>query len=269
MHGLGNDFIVLDGLTQKREITPELVRKLADRHFGIGCDQLLVVEAPNKPDVDFNYRIFNANGEEVEQCGNGARCFAKYVVDHKLTGLDSFKVQTTTGDIELSVAANGEVQVNMGAPILNPADIPFTVDAQAATYSLTVNKQSHTLGAVSMGNPHAVLTVDDVSSAPVAELGSAFQQHDAFTNSVNVGFMQVLERNSIKLRVLERGVGETLACGTGACAAVVSGILQGLLDETVAVELPGGTLTISWAGDDAPVLMTGPAVTVFEGQYKL
>jgi diaminopimelate epimerase len=269
MHGLGNDFIVLDLLTQPREISSELVRKLADRNFGIGCDQLLIVEAPTKPDADFKYRIFNANGEEVEQCGNGARCFAKYVIDRKLTGLETIKVETNTGNIELKVLPNSLVEVNMGAPILAPQEIPFTNAEQKANYDIEVNGKSISLGAVSMGNPHGVLIVDDVASAEVAAIGTALQQHTVFPNGVNVGFMQVLDRSNIKLRVLERGVGETLACGTGACAAVVSGILQDVLDETVAVELPGGKLTVSWLGDEAPVTMTGPAVTVYEGQYKL
>ena len=269
MHGLGNDFIVLDLLTQPREISSELVRKLADRNFGIGCDQLLIVEAPTKPDADFKYRIFNSNGEEVEQCGNGARCFAKYVIDRKLTGLETIKVETNTGNIELKVLPNSLVEVNMGAPILAPQEIPFANDGQQTSYDIEINGKPISLGAVSMGNPHSVLIVDDVASAEVEAVGTALQQHTVFPNGVNVGFMQVLDRSNIKLRVLERGVGETLACGTGACAAVVSGILQDVLDETVVVELPGGKLTVSWLGDEAPVTMTGPAVTVYEGQYKL
>jgi diaminopimelate epimerase len=269
MHGLGNDFIVLDFLTQPREISSELVRKLADRNFGIGCDQLLIVEAPTRPEADFKYRIFNANGEEVEQCGNGARCFAKYVIDKKLTGLETIKVETNTGNIELKVLPNNLVEVNMGAPILKPSEVPFAHNEQKANYDLDVNGETLSLGAVSMGNPHGVVIVDDVATAEVKKVGTALQQSSAFPNSVNVGFMQVIDRSNIKLRVLERGVGETLACGTGACAAVVSGILQNQLDDTVMVELPGGKLTVSWLGGEQPVIMTGPAVTVYEGQYKL
>jgi diaminopimelate epimerase len=269
MHGLGNDFIVLDLLTQPRGISSELVRKLADRNFGIGCDQLLIVEAPTRPEADFKYRIFNANGDEVEQCGNGARCFAKYVIDKKLTGLETIKVETNTGNIELKVLANNLVEVNMGVPILEPSKVPFAHNEQKDNYDVDINGKTLSLGAVSMGNPHAVVIVDDVMTAEVEKIGTALQQGPAFPNSVNVGFMQVLDRSNIKLRVLERGVGETLACGTGACAAVVSGILQGLLDDTVVVKLPGGKLTVSWLGGEQPVIMTGPAVTVYEGQYKL
>jgi diaminopimelate epimerase len=269
MHGLGNDFIVLDLLTQPRQISAELVRKLADRNFGIGCDQLLIVEAPTRPEADFKYRIFNANGEEVEQCGNGARCFAKYVIDRKLTGLETIQVETNTGNIELTVLPNSLVEVNMGTPILAPQEIPFTHTEQQTSYEIVVNDESISIGAVSMGNPHGVLIVDDITSADIEAIGTGLQQNAAFPNGVNVGFMQVLDRSKIKLRVIERGVGETLACGTGACAAVVSGILQDVLDSTVVVELPGGQLTISWLGGAEPVIMTGPAVTVYEGQYKL
>jgi diaminopimelate epimerase len=269
MHGLGNDFVVLDLLTQPREISSELVRKLADRNFGIGCDQLLIVEAPTRPEADFKYRIFNANGEEVEQCGNGARCFAKYVTDKKLTGLETIKVETNSGNIELKVLPNSLIEVNMGAPILAPKEIPFTNNEQQSNYEISIGGKSISIGAVSMGNPHGVLIVDDIASTEVAVIGTELQQNGSFPNGVNVGFMQVLDRSSIKLRVLERGVGETLACGTGACAAVVSGILQDVLDSTVAVELPGGKLTVSWLGGAEPVTMKGPAVTVYEGQYKL
>jgi diaminopimelate epimerase len=269
MHGLGNDFIVLDFLTQPREISSELVRKLADRNFGIGCDQLLIVEAPTRPEADFKYRIFNADGEEVEQCGNGARCFAKYVIDKKLTGLETIKVETNTGNIELKVLPNNLVEVNMGMPILEPSEVPFASNEQKANYDVDVNGETLNLGAVSMGNPHGIIIVDDVATAEVGKVGTALQQSSAFPNSVNVGFMQLIDRSNIKLRVLERGVGETLACGTGACAAVVSGILQGQLDDTVMVELPGGKLTVSWPGGEQSVIMTGPAVTVYEGQYKL
>jgi diaminopimelate epimerase len=269
MHGLGNDFIVLDLLTQPREISSELVRKLADRNFGIGCDQLLIVEAPTRPEADFKYRIFNANGEEVEQCGNGARCFAKYVTDKKLTGLETIKVETKNANIELKVLPNSLVEVNMGAPILAPQEIPFSHIEQQASYEVVVNDESISIGAVSMGNPHGVVIVDDVTNTEVEVIGTGLQQNTAFPNSVNVGFMQVIDRSNIKLRVLERGVGETLACGTGACPAVVSGILQNVLDSTVIVELPGGKLTVSWLGGAEPVTMTGPAVSVYEGQYKL
>jgi diaminopimelate epimerase len=269
MHGCGNDFVVLDLISQRFVLKERHIRKLADRHFGIGCDQVLVVEAPRRPDVDFRYRIYNADGGEVEQCGNGARCFAKFVRDNRLTGKDSIRVETAAGVIELTIKKNRDVVVNMGVPVLNPADIPFRASARAATYPLTMNDQNYEIGAVSMGNPHAVLLVDDVSAAPVTTLGPAIEKHPDFPQRVNAGFMQIVSSQQINLRVFERGAGETLACGTGACAAVVSGQLRGLLGPEVQVNLPGGALSIEWRGEGQPVMMTGPATTVFEGQIQL
>lgn len=269
MHGLGNDFVVLDLISQRFNLRAAHVRRLADRRQGIGCDQLLVVEAPQDPEVDFRYRIFNADGEEVEQCGNGARCFAKFVRDKKLTSKDCIRVETCIGIIELRVRKDRRVEVDMGAPVLQPGDIPFEADDKAADYSLLVDGQELSIGAVSMGNPHAVTLVEDVDGTPVSELGACIEQHPRFPKKVNAGFMQVLSRGEIRLRVFERGVGETRACGTGACAAVVSGRLRGLLDENVLVHLPGGDLEISWAGEGHPVIMTGPATTVFEGTVRL
>jgi diaminopimelate epimerase len=269
MHGCGNDFVVLDLLTQHFQLRDRHVRKLADRHFGVGCDQVLVIEAPTRHDVDFRYRIFNADGGEVEQCGNGARCFARYVRDKRLTGKDRIRVETLAGIIELQIARNKQVTVDMGAPRLEPAQIPLLAPERALIYPLQVGDQLLDFGAVSMGNPHAVLLVDDVRTAPVATLGPAIENHPAFPQRVNAGFMQVLNAGEINLRVFERGVGETLACGTGACAAVVSGQLRGLLGKQVQVNLPGGSLTIEWQGEQHPVMMTGPAVAVYEGQIQL
>ena len=269
MHGLGNDFVVIDLITQRFKLKPHHIRKIADRHFGIGCDQVLAVEIPTQPDVDFRYRIYNAEGSEVEQCGNGARCFARFVRDKRLTGKQQIKVETLGGIIQLEVANNREVRVDMGEPQLDPKRIPFTADQQAVDYALEVAGEQWQVGAVSMGNPHVVLTVDNVDSAPVERLGPIIESHPRFPQRVNVGFMQVVDRDHVRLRVFERGVGETLACGTGACAAAVSGIVQGRLDDTVTVDLPGGSLRIHWPGAGQPVIMTGPATTVFEGQIQL
>ncbi len=269
MHGLGNDFMVVDLVTQSARFTPEKVRQLADRNFGIGFDQLLLVEPPDRPEMDFRYRIFNADGSEVEQCGNGARCFARFVQDHKLSHKRTLKVQTTKGDIVLSVQDNGEISVDMGAPRLQPTEVPFQADAEAATYSLEVDGQNHEVSAVSMGNPHGVLLVEDLDNAPVHTLGPKIEHHPRFPERCNAGFMQVISRTEVRLRVWERGVGETLACGTGACAAMVAGRLRGLLDDDVRVHLPGGSLRIQWAGAGEPVIMTGPATRVFEGQTRI
>ncbi|WP_039912523.1 diaminopimelate epimerase [Cellvibrio mixtus] len=269
MHGLGNDFVVIDGVSQSVRLTPEKIRSIADRNFGIGCDQILLVETPDTPDVDFRYRIFNCDGSEVENCGNGARCFAVFVRERKLTGKSVINVETAGGLIELRVQDDEQVSVNMGVPRLEPAQIPFVADARAITYPIEVNGKSHDISAVSMGNPHGVLIVDNVKTAPVAEIGPIIEKHPRFPARVNVGFMQVVSRSEINLRVFERGAGETLACGTGACGAVVAGRLRGLLDEKVKVNLPGGSLHIQWAGDGQPVIMTGPAVTVFHGQIKI
>src|SRR5690554_3303537 len=269
MHGLGNDFVVIDGISQKVRLSPERVRQLADRHFGIGCDQLLLVEAPEHPDIDFRYRIFNADGGEVENCGNGARCFARFVLERKLTGKRSIKVETAGGDMTLKVTEQGQVQVDMGVPRLNPEEIPFQADAEAIRYDLVLPEQTLDISAVSMGNPHAVLMVNKVDSAPVETLGPLIESHERFPRRVNAGFMQMVSPSEINLRVYERGAGETLACGTGACAAVVAGRLRQLLEETVKVNLPGGSLSITWPGPGHSVIMTGPATTVFHGQVKI
>lgn len=269
MHGLGNDFVVIDAITQHVALTREHVRFLADRHLGVGCDQLLLVEASTQAGVDFRYRIFNADGGEVEQCGNGARCFARFVRDKKLTQLDVIRVETNSGLIVLHVESDGQVTVDMGQPRFDPHEIPFEAPVQAPEYALVVNGESMLVGAVSVGNPHAVLRVADVDSAPVAQLGPLIESHGCFPRRVNVGFMQIVSPNHVRLRVYERGVGETLACGTGACAAVVVGRVWGELLEKVKVDLPGGQLLIHWAGPGHSVRMTGPAVTVFEGVVAL
>jgi diaminopimelate epimerase len=266
MHGAGNDFVVLDGVRQHLHLTPEQLRLLADRHFGVGCDQILLVEKSQNPDVDFRYRIFNADGGEVEQCGNGARCFVRFVHDHKLTSKREILVETKSGVISPCLTDDGRVTVNMGAPIVDPARIPFVSDSDAPVQPLDVGGTIIEISAVSMGNPHAVQLVADVEAAPVDTQGPLIERHMRFPKRVNAGFMQIVDRSHIKLRVFERGAGETLSCGTGACAAVVAGIRRGLLDETVHVATHGGTLTISWAGGQTPVLMTGPAISVFEGE---
>ncbi|KAF0202361.1 MAG: diaminopimelate [Gallionellaceae bacterium] len=269
MHGAGNDFVVLDGVHQHLHLTPEQLRLLADRHFGVGCDQILLVEKAQNPDVDFRYRIFNADGGEVEQCGNGARCFVRYVHDHKLTSKREILVETQSGVISPRLTDDGRVTVNMGSPIIDPARIPFVSDNDDPVQTLDVAGTIIEISAVSMGNPHAVQLVADVETAPVDTQGPLIERHTRFPKRVNAGFMQIVDRSHIKLRVFERGAGETLSCGTGACAAVVAGIRRGLLDETVHVATHGGTLTISWAGGQTPVLMTGPAISVFEGEIIL
>lgn len=269
MHGLGNDFIVIDAIGQKVKLTSAQVQKLADRRFGIGCDQVLLVEVPQSPDVDFRYRIYNADGTEVENCGNGARCFARFVTDRKLTGKRNIVVETASGVMTLKLQDNGEVTVDMGQPILEPQQIPFRAATRESNYPLNVAGQTLNIGAVSMGNPHAVTVVDDVASFDVEGIGPQVEAHPDFPQKVNAGFMQVVSRNEINLRVYERGAGETLACGTGACAAVVAGRLRNLLDSNVIVNLPGGRLTIEWLGEGHPVLMTGPATHVFHGQTKI
>lgn len=269
MHGTGNDFVVIDLITQRYRLRTRDIRRIADRHFGVGCDQVLVVEPPERPEVDFRYRIYNANGEEVEQCGNGARCFARFVRDKKLTRKRVISVETQAGIITLRVQGNHDVEVNMGPPVLAPAQIPFNAPTQATHYPLQVDGKTLEIGAVSMGNPHAVLRVDDVKTADVEHLGPLIESHKEFPNRVNAGFMQVVDRDNILLRVFERGVGETRACGTGACAAVVYGITCGWLAQTVTASLTGGKLCISWAGGDQPVIMTGPTAVVFEGTIKI
>jgi diaminopimelate epimerase len=265
MHGLGNDFVVIDAVNQVVTLSPVQIRRLADRHFGIGCDQVLLVEPSDQAGVDFRYRIFNADGGEVEQCGNGARCFARFVRDHSLTDQDQVQVLTASGLLHLQLQPDGQVTVDMGQPRLEPVDIPFLATERAACYAITADGTERTIGVVSMGNPHAVLTVADVDQAPVAHLGPLLERHGRFPNRANVGFMQIIAPDQIRLRVFERGAGETLACGSGACAAVVVGRLWGLLWPNVQVELPGGELTIHWAGEGESVTMTGPATTVFEG----
>ncbi|WOX07198.1 diaminopimelate epimerase [Microbulbifer pacificus] len=266
MHGLGNDFVMIDGITQRVKLTADKVRQIADRHIGIGCDQLLLVEAPRDPDVDFRYRIYNADGSEVENCGNGARCFARFVRERRLTSKEKILVETAAGILELNVQGADQVSVDMGPPILEPAKIPFQADIQAESYPLDVDGETYTVGAVSMGNPHTVLLVEDVDTAPVHSLGAAIERHPRFPARVNVGFLQILDRKRARLRVFERGVGETRACGTGACAAMVAARIRGLVDEEVQITLPGGTLTIHWPGPGEPVTMTGPATAVYHGQ---
>ncbi|MCO6426773.1 diaminopimelate epimerase [Nitrosomonas communis] len=268
MHGLGNDFVVIDGINQPVSLTPENIRWLADRHFGIGCDQVLIVEKA-AGNADFCYRIFNADGGEVEQCGNGARCFVRFVHDHGLTGKKEICVETASGLIFPRLETSGEVTVNMGIPRFEPADIPFLAEARALTYPLEVNGKHIEISAVSMGNPHAVQIVVNVDDAPVATEGAQIESHARFPQHVNVGYMQIIDRHHIRLRVFERGAGETLACGTGACAAVVTGIERGLLASKVKVSTHGGDLWVQWEGKNQPVLMTGPASTVFEGIIEL
>ncbi len=269
MHGLGNDFVMLDAISQKIVLTPERVRRLADRHFGIGCDQLLVVEPPTSPEADFRYRIFNHDGSEVENCGNGARCFAVFVRQRKLTGKRIIRAETAGGLLVLHVQSESRVTVDMGVPRLAPASIPFLAPAQSIVYSLQVGEQVLEISAVSMGNPHAVTLVDNVAQFDVPGIGAQVEKHSAFPQRVNAGFMEVLNQHEVRVRVYERGAGETLACGTGACAAVVAGRLRSLLGDEVKVHLPGGDLLIRWQGEGHPVLMTGPATTVFHGQINL
>lgn len=269
MHGLGNDFVVIDAINQKISLDSKQVKFIADRHFGIGCDQLLLVEKSDSPDADFRYRIFNNDGSEVEQCGNGARCFAEFVYAEGLTDKTEISVLTSGGRIVLNRKENGCVTVDMGAPILTPQDIPFVADEINNSYDLVIDDEKITFSAVSMGNPHAVILVDDVDSAEVERIGKLLQSDKHFPNSLNVGFMQVINPTQVKLRVYERGVGETQACGSGACAAVVAGRVQGLLDETVETQLVGGNLSIYWAGEQNPVMMTGATSTVFKGEITL
>ena len=269
MQGLGNDFVVLDGVREKIELHPSAIRRLADRHFGVGCDQILLVEKPTRPDADFRYRIFNADGGEAEQCGNGARCFVHFVRARGLTDKRAIRVETAGGVIEPALMADGEVTVDMGAPRFGATDVPFRGGAGAIVEALEVDGATVAISALSLGNPHAVQVVDDLDAAPLATQGPLIETHARFPRGVNAGFMQVVDRANIRLRVWERGAGETLSCGTGACAAVVAGIRRGLLDSPVRVATRGGTLTIAWAGGAEPVMMTGPAETVFEGEWSV
>lgn len=269
MHGLGNDFVVLDGVRQQFSLTPEQLRYLGDRHFGVGCDQILVVEKPTQDGVDFRYRIFNADGGEVEQCGNGARCFVRFVHEQGLTDKREIRVETMKGVIAPRLEGDGKVTVDMGVPRFLPHEIPFLHDDDVVVYNLDVADETLEVSVVSMGNPHAVQVVDSVDSAPVGEHGPLIESHERFPQRVNAGFMQVLDKHAIRLRVYERGAGETLACGTGACAAAVAGIRRGLLESPVRVSTRGGDLSIAWGGEGRPVLMTGPAETVFSGEIEL
>ncbi len=268
MHGLGNDFMVVDCITQNIFFSPDLIRRLADRHTGIGFDQLLVVEAPYDPETDFHYRIFNADGSEVEQCGNGARCFARFVRMKGLTNKYSISVSTKKGKMILNIEEDDQITVNMGVPEFEPNKIPFKAKQMEKTYILRTEEKTLFCGAVSMGNPHVVTVVDDVATTDVDTLGPQLESHERFPERVNAGFMQVLNRNEVNLRVYERGAGETQACGSGACGAVAVGIVQDLLDEDVVVNLPGGSLKISWQGPGKPLFMTGPATHVYDGQLS-
>ena len=267
MQGAGNDFIVIDAINQPVDLTPTQIKTLANRQFGIGYDQLLLVESSTI--ADFKYRIFNADGSEVSQCGNGARCFVRFVIEQGLTSKHRIEVETASGIITLMLEESGLVTVNMGPPIFEPTSIPFIVDAVADTYTLDVGNQRLNIAAISMGNPHAVQIVEDIDTAPVLQIGSLIEVHPRFPERVNAGFMQIIDRHHIKLRVFERGSGETLACGTGACAAVVAGIQLGKLESPVQVSARGGELHIAWKGGTSPVMMTGPAVTVFTGSVTL
>lgn len=265
MHGLGNDFMVVDGVTQNVYFSPELISRLADRHTGVGFDQLLLVEAPYDPELDFHYRIFNADGSEVAQCGNGARCFARFVRLKGLTNKQKIQVSTQAGRMVLTVNDNGDVCVNMGEPEFEPQKIPFRAVKAEKTYIIRAQERTVLCGAVSMGNPHCVIQVESVQTAEVEILGPALESHERFPERANIGFMEIVSADHIRLRVYERGAGETQACGSGACAAVAIGIQQGLLASRVKVDLPGGSLDISWEGPGTPLYMTGPASHVYDG----
>ncbi|MEZ8143621.1 diaminopimelate epimerase [Enterovibrio norvegicus FF-33] len=269
MHGLGNDFMVVDCVTQNAYFSPDMIRRLADRNTGVGFDQLLVVEPPYDPESDFHYRIFNADSSEVEQCGNGARCFARFVRMKGLTNKHQIQVSTKSGKIVLNIDGDDQVTVNMGEPVWEPSKIPFRANTEEKTYILRVGDKTLFVGAVSMGNPHCVTVVDDVDTADVDTLGPLVESHERFPERVNAGFMQVVSRSEIRLRVYERGAGETQACGSGACAAVAVGIAQGLLDESVRVQLPGGDLHIRWRGPGHALHMSGPASHVYDGQITV
>lgn len=269
MQGAGNDFVVIDAYSENVALNANQIKKIANRYFGVGCDQLLMVEKSTSANVDFKYRIFNADGGEVEQCGNGARCFARFVFEKNLTTKSDIKVETASGIIVLQLQNDGQVTVDMGAPIFEPARIPFEAASQQLQYALNLDTESVTISAVSMGNPHALIVVDNVETANVATLGPQIESHIDFPQRVNAGFMQIVNTHEINLRVYERGSGETLSCGTGACAAAVSGISIGHLQSPVLVNTRGGKLSIAWAGNSQPVMMTGPAEFVFEGQIEI
>lgn len=267
MHGLGNDFVIIDATKHTYPITPALIRDMADRRLGIGFDQLLLLETTTTKDADFHYRIFNADGSEVGQCGNGARCIGKFVIESGLTTKSSLVFSTQDRCLTVEVGNGNSVSVNMGLPKFSPQDIPFETPEEQLTYPLVLDRQTYFVSVVNLGNPHVVLVVDDTEQAPVASLGPALESHPQFPEKANVGFMQILDKDHIKLRVYERGAGETLACGSGACAAMVLGHRQHLLNDKVEVELQGGTLLIEWKGDSASIWMTGPTETVFRGQW--
>jgi diaminopimelate epimerase len=269
MHGLGNDFVVIDAVRQHINLTTEAIKKMADRNVGIGCDQVLILEPPADKNSDFNYRIFNCDGTEVEQCGNGARCMGRYIADQQLSGKQTVLLQTKNRVMEVSIKPKNLVTANMGAPIFTPAEIPFISDQEEKLYPIETDTERYEIAAVSVGNPHAVIQVEDVDSTAVSNIGPQIQAHNQFPESVNVGFMQIIDRQTIKLRVYERGVGETQACGSGACAAAVAAIQQDLVVSKVNLKLLGGELCIEWQGEDKPILMTGPATTVFHGKIKL
>ena len=269
MQGLGNDFVVIDAVNQNVFLSTDQLRFLADRHFGVGCDQVLIVEKAISQNADFRYRIFNADGGEVAQCGNGARCFAKFVRERGLTDKSEIRVDTDAGQLLLEICANGDIRVNMGIPRHHPAEIPMKTKNPAKNYTVWIDQKEYSFGAVSLGNPHAVIQVEDTATAPVHPIGPLLESHPLFPERVNVGFMQILDSHHVKLRVFERGSGETLACGSGACAAAVIGIDRSQLASPVRVDLPGGVLMIHWEGRTHPVVMSGPANTVFEGKIQL
>ena len=269
MQGLGNDFIMIDGINQKLDLSQDQARRIADRKHGIGCDQILMVEAPQQSGIDFNYRILNADGGEVEQCGNGARCFAIFVKDKGLTDKDTIRVQTKGSLMTLSLEPDNRVTVNIGVPSFEPADIPLIASEQQDTYDIVLNGSIVKVAALALGNPHAVQIVDDVDTAQVAEQGPLLESHPRFPNRVNAGFMQIVDRDHARVRVYERGVGETLACGSGACAAMVAGNIWGLLNDEVEILLRGGSLIVRGAGLGQPVYLTGAANKVFDGEIDL
>ncbi len=269
MHGLGNDFVVFDGVSQHIDLTPEQIRRIAERRFGVGCDQILLLERAETPKVDFRFRIFNADGSEVEHCGNGARCLARFVRDKGLTPKNEVTMETPAGLIDLCLAADGQVTVNMGVPEFDPGKVPFEANKPELVYDLDINGKRVEVSVLSLGNPHAVQVVDRLNDALVASQGPLIERHPRFPNRVNAGFMQVIDRGHIQLRVHERGVGETLACGSGAAAAVIAGRRLGLLEDDVEVTLPGGTLCVSWSGEGEPALLRGPAVTIYEGNIDV
>ena len=269
MHGIGNDFVVIDAVHQHINLTTDAIRQIADRNQGIGCDQVLLIEPPSDKNIDFNYRIFNCDGTEVEQCGNGARCMGRYIADQQLSGKKSVLLKTKNRVMEVTTKNKDLVTANMGAPIFTPSDIPFNSDQQQQLYPMEAGPHSVEIAVLSVGNPHAVIQVEDIDTAEVDNIGTLIQAHKLFPESVNVGFIQIMDRQTIKLRVYERGVGETQACGSGACAAAVAAIQQNLVDSQVNLELLGGSLSIEWHGGDEPIMMTGPAETVFHGKIKL